>query len=184
MRVSDEHAGKNAKCPSCSVLNTIPASANYDPIGSGLSESGTTFSSEEQKPISPVPNSFNSPIGTGPNPYQPGSVFPGVQRFSHFPPHRGGFVLTLGLISTIGNILLCCTFPLLGVGMMVPGIFAWIMGTNDLKKMHLGAMDASGRSTTQTGVAFGIVGVVFAVLQIVFGIVMLVIFLSMDAAGV
>ena len=68
--------------------------------------------------------------------------------------------------------------------MMVPGIFAWIMGTNDLKKMHLGAMDASGRSTTQTGVAFGIVGVVFAVLQIVFGIVMLVIFLSMDAAGV
>ena len=67
--------------------------------------------------------------------------------------------------------------------MVVPGVFAWVMATNDLRKMNEGVMDPQGRSTTQMGLVFGIVGVVLGVLQVAFGIICLVAVFMMDAAG-
>lgn len=183
LRVPDKHAGKNAKCPGCATLNTIP---NTIPDGADNFQAGNNpFDNSQAQPSvpekTPVPNPFT---GSGPYPYQPQNAYQGVPGYSHLPPHRGGAVLALGLISTIGNILLCCIFPMLGIVMSVPGIFAWVMGTKDLKKMSLGSMDPSGRSLTQVGLVFGIVGVILGVLQIVLGVVFLVVALSAQAAGV
>ncbi|MCS7014858.1 MAG: hypothetical protein NZM42_01910 [Gemmatales bacterium] len=58
-------------------------------------------------------------------------------------PHRGGLILTLGILS-----LLIC-------GLLGP--FAWIMGSNDLAKMHRGRMDKSGYGATQAGYILGII---------------------------
>ncbi len=73
------------------------------------------------------------------NPYRsPVSVR--AQRYLR--PHRGGVVLTLGLLG------FCC-------GLL--GVFAWVMGRTDLREMREGRMDPSGRGTTQAGQILGII---------------------------
>jgi ABC-type phosphate transport system permease subunit len=59
-------------------------------------------------------------------------------------PHRGGTVLTLGILSLV----LC----------QLCGPFAWSMGARDLRLMQHGQMDPAGRSTTQAGMVCGIIG--------------------------
>jgi len=72
-------------------------------------------------------------------------------------PHRATLVLGLGIVG-----LLCCG-PL--------GIVAYIFGKNDLAEMDAGAMDPTGRGTTNVGRILGIVAIVFLVIQVAYGIV-------------
>jgi hypothetical protein len=65
-------------------------------------------------------------------------------------PHRATLILVLGILS-----LVICA-PL--------GIAAWIMGNTDLKEMDAGAMDPSGRSSTNAGRICGIIGTVLLIL--------------------
>ena len=65
-------------------------------------------------------------------------------------PHRGGTILFLGVIS----IFLCwCSF--------LTGIPAWLMGKSDLAEMDRGAMDPSGRRSTNIGRIIGKVVTIF-----------------------
>ncbi len=62
--------------------------------------------------------------------------------------HRGGLILTLGLLSFV----LC--FPLGPAS----GVLAWILGTQDLRAMRRGTMDPAGRGSTETGRILGLIG--------------------------
>ena len=62
-------------------------------------------------------------------------------------PHRGTLVLVLGIL----GLVLCA--PL--------GTVAWILGSGDIKQMDAGAMDPSGRSTTNAGKICGIIATIF-----------------------
>lgn len=62
-------------------------------------------------------------------------------------PHRGGTILTLGILS-----LIICA-PL--------GVFAWSMGGSDLSKMRMDRMDRSGEGSTRAGYVCGIIGSIF-----------------------
>jgi hypothetical protein len=74
-------------------------------------------------------------------------------------PHRGTVILVLGILS-----LVICA-PL--------GIAAWVMGNGDIKEMDAGAMDPSGRSTTNAGRICGIIGTILLVLGIVISVALL-----------
>jgi hypothetical protein len=65
-------------------------------------------------------------------------------------PHRGGLILTLGILS-----LVCCG-PL--------GIVSLIMGSMDLGAMQRGEMDRSGQGMTRAGQILGIVAVAWMVI--------------------
>ena len=67
-------------------------------------------------------------------------------------PHRGGTILTLGILSLV----LCA--PL--------GFFAWLMGSGDLKKMTRGIMDESGRGTTQAGMIMGMISSILMLISL------------------
>ena len=67
-------------------------------------------------------------------------------------PHRGGLILALGIVS-----LVACA-PC--------GIFAWVMGKNDLREMDAQQMDPTGRQQTNAGYVCGIIGSILMVLQI------------------
>ncbi len=58
-------------------------------------------------------------------------------------PHRSNLILVFGILG-----LVTCQ-PL--------GIFAWIMGSNDLKEMAMGRMDPSGRDQTNIGKICGMI---------------------------
>jgi predicted Zn finger-like uncharacterized protein len=77
-------------------------------------------------------------------------------------PHRGGLVLTLGIL----GLVLC---PFLGP-------FAWYMGAEDLDKMRRGVMDKSGYGATQAGYILGIIATVFTVIGCLFGILWAILF--------
>jgi hypothetical protein len=85
------------------------------------------------------------------------------RRFSDYEaPHRGGTVLTLGILSVV----LCCC-PLLGLGL---GIGAISMANSDLPKMDRGEMDAGGAGATRGGQICGIIGIVLSVLMFILNI--------------
>lgn len=67
-------------------------------------------------------------------------------------PHRGGIVLTLGILG-----LILCT-PLAPI--------AWSMGASDLLAMRTGRMDPSGMGVTQAGYVCGIIGTVLLVVEL------------------
>ena len=73
--------------------------------------------------------------------------------------HRGGLILTMGIMSIVCNLAL------------VPGILAWVLGRADLKKMRAGYMDRSGEGITQAGMIIGIIMTVMG------GISLLIMFL-------
>jgi hypothetical protein len=67
-------------------------------------------------------------------------------------PHRGGMILTLGLL----GILLCpLTSP-----------FAWVMGNTDLVEIRNQRMDPDGEGLTQAGRILGIIGSIILILYI------------------
>lgn len=67
--------------------------------------------------------------------------------------HRGGTILTLGILSLV-------LLPILGP-------FAWIMGGDDLKAMDRGTMDPSGRGSTQAGYVLGIISTALMLIVLV-----------------
>jgi hypothetical protein len=80
-------------------------------------------------------------------------------------PHRGAIILALGVMSWMA----CPLF----------GVFAWSMGTADLRRMQIGLMDPEGRALTQAG---QILGMVHVVLFIVF-LTLFVFFMLLMAAA-
>jgi hypothetical protein len=69
-------------------------------------------------------------------------------------PHRGGVILTFGILSWV-----LCMFSCFLVNLGF-AIAAWAMGRADLAAMRAGEMDPSGQSATQAGMILGIVNVV------------------------
>jgi hypothetical protein len=69
-------------------------------------------------------------------------------------PHRGAFVLTMGIISCAAPFV---CWPLAPFA-IVFGIIAWVAGSADLRKIRQGMMDQQGEGTTQAGWICGIIG--------------------------
>lgn len=208
LRVSDQDAGKQARCPTCKTVMTVPqpaAGSSFSPgqekwhlmIGSGapfgpvskpeldswVAEGRVTAEAKlrrdgqadwipatqiypqlagpaKQQPAGPnpfsefpqqqpfqQPNPYASPQGTYPQ-GGPQGFHPPVYR----QPHRGGTILTLGILG-----IFCCA---------IMGICAWVMGNEDIKQMNMGRMDPSGRGITQAGRILGIISVVLWIISV------------------
>jgi hypothetical protein len=78
-------------------------------------------------------------------------------------PHRGGLVLTLGIITLA--VALC---PLAG---LIVGAIATILARNDLAAMSAGRMDESGRGLTVTGCICASIGVGLSVMSCIGGVI-------------
>ena len=74
-------------------------------------------------------------------------------------PHRGVLIIVFGIL----GLVFCMLF----------GVFAWIMGNQDLAEMDEGVMDPAGRQLTQAGKICGIVSVALMGLGLVMGVLLL-----------
>jgi hypothetical protein len=77
-------------------------------------------------------------------------------------PHRGGLVLTLGIIGLILSCFFFC-YGLPAVPGVIISIVAMVMGRNDLKRMKLGQVDPMGQGQTQGGWICGIIGTIIGI---------------------
>jgi hypothetical protein len=80
-------------------------------------------------------------------------------RRRYYAPHRGGMVLTFGILGLVG--------PWLCTPLCLFCIAAWVMGHSDLKEMKAGRMDPEGEGQTRVGWILGIVGTALIVLGLV-----------------
>jgi len=86
---------------------------------------------------------------------------------SHLQPHRGGLIMSLGLVSLIGGWLFC--LPIL------VGPVAWILAQMDLRAIRDGRMDPTGEGMVRTGQVCGIISTVILVAMVMgIGILILV----------
>ncbi len=150
LRVADEHAGKKARCPACGTIVEVPLSAGELPR-EGDPFSGRFDPASKANPFADRPEPATNPYSS---PSQPAISPGGYQR-----AHRGGMILTFGIIG-----VLCC-MPL--------GIAAWVMGASDLAEIRAGRMDIAGLDTTRVGMILGMVSVGIAVLSVLAQVLML-----------
>lgn len=80
--------------------------------------------------------------------------------------HRSGLLLTLAILGLTGAILggssivgLLAIGWVLAVIAIVPSVCAWLLGTQDIRAMKLGAMDAAGLQMTRVAVWLGVLGI-------------------------
>jgi hypothetical protein len=104
-----------------------------------------------------------TPAGDSPeNPYLAGAGGQAAHQVGGFEttlPHRGGTVLTLGILGIVGAAVFAFCFPLLVVNLFLT-LPAWLMGQSDLRAMKAGAMNREGRGMTLAGFILGIFGTV------------------------
>ncbi|MBP90101.1 MAG: hypothetical protein CMJ64_25905 [Planctomycetaceae bacterium] len=130
--------------PSLDAAAGVVASASSNPFASGTTPQATAV----------APNPYSSPSAAG-------SGYYGA-------PHRGGMILTFGIISWVGCLFPCFLFSL-GFA-----IAAWVMGRTDLAAMQAGQMDRSGQSSTRAGMILGMVNVGVTIAGVVLYIAFLV----------
>lgn len=94
-------------------------------------------------------------------------------------PHRGTLILTLGIISIVVSVGGVCSYGISGLIGLIIGIFAWVMGQKDLRKMRANEMDPQGLGSTQAGWICGIIGTVFGTLAVLFMVGMIAFFIVM-----
>jgi hypothetical protein len=87
-------------------------------------------------------------------------------------PHRGGLILTFGILSLV---FFTCLIGL------VFGILAWVMGNSDLRGMADGEVDPEGKQLTQVGKILGIVGLVLSILYLIFWVAYFIFIVGMIA---
>lgn len=118
----------------------------YGPPGAGAPPPGNPYG---------APNAY-PPQGYGPS----GGMYPppGMK------PHRGGAVLTLGILG-----LVVC---------VICGIIAWVMGNSDIREMQAGVMDPSGYSQTNAGRICGMIGTILGSVGVVIYLIVIAVILS------
>lgn len=136
MTVEDHHVGQSAMCVNCRRTITIPDS----PLVPGQVV-------PVQSSPTPSPADARTSIGA---PVQAPPGAPSGQGFGGggwMKPHRGGLVLTLGILSLLG--CCCCC------GGLVFGLPALLMGISDISEMRNGRMDPAGYGMTIAGAICG-----------------------------
>jgi DNA-directed RNA polymerase subunit RPC12/RpoP len=139
LELPDDQVGKSVQCPTC----------------------GTTFIG---RPAPAAPASLPS-VSLPPTP----RISPPVELPT--PPirmtpaaHRGGMILTFGMLSLLPCILTSVLF----------GVLAWNMGSSDLHAMREGTMHPEGEGLTVTGRSIGLVGILLWSIVWFFGCIALI----------
>lgn len=161
LKVPDALLGKAVKCPGCGATFTASGGAGASPA-----------------PVAPPPEQYGlaGPAARpppAPDDYEEESPYEGRprrrRRSAYTKPHRGGMILTFGIIGFVCG-------PLA----LVFGPMAWVMGGNDLREIREGRMDPEGEGLTRAG---QICGMIVTILVVAGLALYCVIFIVMAAAG-
>jgi hypothetical protein len=170
LRVPDNLAGSRVKCPGCDAIFGAPAN-EQSPRTPGLPDSAPSIAPalsdafrDETGPPTPPPSRTDEfparlPARRFLDDEDDDDDFDDLPRRRRYVPHRGGTILTLGLVGLITCFLIC---PLCGL----IGIAAVTMGQHDLREIREGRMDPAGHGQTQAGFIVGIIGIGFGVLSV------------------
>jgi LSD1 subclass zinc finger protein len=148
LQLPDEAYGKSVQCPSCQRVFIAEPNMTSAPGGTGRTAGAPA-------PTRPPPARTYDDVGEIDRPRSRRRRDEEDDDDRYRPrrpvPHRGGEILTFGLLA-----LLPC--PLTSI---IFGIIAWMMANADLREMRSGRMDRDGEGLTQAGRVLGIIGLAF-----------------------
>ncbi len=177
LRVPVEHAGKQARCPKCGTIQTIPGPGDPMP-GPSLTTSEPPLDqwylkTPDGREYGPVPRteldqwvaesrlSSESRIRRATESWMSATtVYPDLPSAAPHGYQTGELISARpsnayaephrgALILILGILGLLLTCPILS-------IMAWVMGAKDLATMKAGVMDPAGRDMTRVGYALGL----------------------------
>ena len=144
LEIPEELAGQTIECPACNTSLTVP------------SPEPTAPPTPKIRLSKPEADSAANEVRTGALQKEVASLKIKLTdaRSDKTLPHRGGMILTFGILGV------ACCFPF--------GIAAWVMGHNDMQLINDGAMDPAGAGTTKAGMICGMVACVIAAVLFVY----------------
>jgi hypothetical protein len=148
LKLEEAHLGTDVRCPACQQIFAAEAAAEER-------------EAIQEQPIRPAPRR-ERPIERD---YAEEERRWDDDDFRSGEPHRGGTVLTMGILALV--FALCC--PLV---CWVLGGIGLSMANTDLDKMARHKMDRSGQGSTQTGKVLAIVGLVLGSINAVLGVIL------------
>ncbi len=172
LRVPEDLLGKKVKCPTCATTFTAEAAAAAPPPAPPEAQEEQV----QERPQRRRPAEEEHEVEERPQRRRAaeeefeGGERPRRRSRGDFQPHRGGLILTLGILS-----LVCC-----GV---FTGIPAWIMGNNDLAEIRAGRMDREGEGTTNAGRICGMIGTILGAIGLVCGLIQLIAGIGLGGRG-
>jgi phage FluMu protein Com len=157
LRTPDESAGRQAACPECGALLTVPSPAGASPRAPGPAPAAP---SEEPNPFAasvPLPGAAPGP-GLGPpaNPFEGPATPPEYGPPSRQTDGRAVASLVLGILSIVGS---CCC-PFVGLPLAIIGLTLGILARNSENR----GMAIAGVVLSALGTVLGIAGAVLVVM--------------------
>src|SRR5258708_4073329 len=142
LKVPDELLGKTVRCADCAGTFTAekPSAASAPPSAPAPRPRDDDFERDDDRDDRPSRRRSRD------------------RDRGNLAPHRGGMIMTLGIIGLVILVIEMIGYVFVGpfglpisiVG-LVFGIIAWIMGSNDLKQIKAGTMDPDGQGMTMGG---------------------------------
>jgi predicted Zn finger-like uncharacterized protein len=169
LKVPDNLLGKKVKCPTCGATFTAASEAAPEPAPAPApARRPRREEAYEEEPAPPAREREDYEEDEGDLEDRPRRRRRRRRPIGDYEaPHRGGTILTLGILSIVVG--LCC--PLAGIGL---GIGALTMANADLPKMDRGEMDPGGMGSTRGGQICGIIGLILSILNAVAGVILMV----------
>jgi hypothetical protein len=176
LRVPDSLPGQAVKCPSCeatfdAVEAPPPADAIREPADAPVRRRESAPPRDPDLAPRPRPRLDDQYDDDDYDEDDDDFEYRRRRRRPYRAAHRGGLILTLGILSLVFCLLAIVCIP---VGGFI-GIAPWVMGVSDLRRMKEGSMDDDGRGSTKTGMIMGIVATSLNALLLVGGITVAII---------
>jgi hypothetical protein len=161
LQVPEALEGQDVQCPTCGTTFTAHTAGTPPPL-----PTSSLQAEEADYDLQPAPGGDARPSRRRyEDDYDEAEDFRWRRRRG-LAPHRGGTVLTLGIVS-----LVClCVCNLLS---LILGPIAWSMGQRDLAEMRAGRMDPDGEGITRAGWICGIIGTILGVVVIAAAVLIL-----------
>jgi len=168
LRLPDQFIGQEVRCPSCQATFTAQLPATPTPPAQPQAE-------EPLRDEPPPPRDDDRPSRRPrprdeddddyPRPSRPRRYDDDYGRGRGREPHRGGAILTLGILSIV--FAFCCI--IVSLSLAIPAL---IMANSALGQIRSGYMDPSGEGQINAGRTCAIIGIVLAIVLQVLGCVL------------
>jgi hypothetical protein len=137
----DDALGKIVQCPACQRVFTAESHLTNPPMVAMVAKPA---------PTQPARAAIRYDDDADRSRSRRGDLDDRVPSARRIVPHRGGEILTFGLLA----LLPCCLTSI------IFGVIAWMMANTDLAEMRNGRMDREGEGLSQAGRALGIAGLI------------------------
>ncbi|HEY7315735.1 MAG TPA: hypothetical protein VH643_40775 [Gemmataceae bacterium] len=165
LKLPEAVVGKRVRCPGCQEIFTAEAPEEEEPIRPAAESEGVQERPSRSRRVEREEPEEEEEERPRRRPRRRRDDDDDDYRVRRGRPHRGGVVLTMGILAVVFGI--CC--PLV---CWIVGAIGLVMASTDLSQMSARQMDRSGQGITRAGQILSAVGIVIGILNAILGVIL------------